>query len=83
MRAIEGISQRMLTETLRSLQRDELIERAVLDTAPRSVEYRLTRLGISLLAAMQCLVAWGDVGFRAEVAVAPEVATEARSLIWR
>ncbi|GGF38119.1 HxlR family transcriptional regulator [Aliidongia dinghuensis] len=59
-RAINDISQRMLTETLRSLQRDGLIERTVFPTTPPSVEYRLTTLGQSLLEPMQGLVAWAD-----------------------
>jgi DNA-binding HxlR family transcriptional regulator len=57
-RAIDDISQRMLTETLRSLQRDGLIERTVFATTPPSVEYRLTDLGESLLTPMRALVAW-------------------------
>lgn len=60
-RKIEDISQRMLTETLRSLQRDGLIDRQVFATTPPSVEYRLTELGTSLLEPMQRLVAWADL----------------------
>jgi DNA-binding HxlR family transcriptional regulator len=59
-RAIDDISQRMLTETLRSLQRDGLIDRTVFPTTPPSVEYRLTALGQSLLEPMRGLVAWAD-----------------------
>jgi len=59
-RAIDDISQRMLTETLRSLQRDGLIDRTVFPTTPPSVEYKLTELGESLLVPMQGLVAWAD-----------------------
>src|SRR5580698_7072545 len=59
-RAIDDISQRMLTETLRSLQRDGLIDRTVFPTTPPSVEYRLTALGESLLEPMRELVAWAD-----------------------
>ncbi len=47
-RKVTDISQRMLTETLRSLQRDGLVDRAVFATTPPSVEYRLTELGQSL-----------------------------------
>lgn len=60
-REINDISQRMLTETLRSLQRDGLVDREVFATRPPSVEYRLTKLGESLLEPMQRLVAWADV----------------------
>ncbi|HEV7776510.1 MAG TPA: helix-turn-helix domain-containing protein [Luteibacter sp.] len=59
-RAVDDISQRMLTETLRSLQRDGLVDRTVYPTTPPSVEYRLTALGKSLLEPMQGLVAWAD-----------------------
>jgi DNA-binding HxlR family transcriptional regulator len=59
-RAVDDISQRMLTETLRSLQRDGLIDRTVFPTTPPSVEYRLTALGQSLLVPMRGLVAWAD-----------------------
>ena len=59
-RAIPDISQRMLTQTLRGLQRDGLIERRVFATVPPSVEYRLTTVGTSLLKPMRELVAWAD-----------------------
>jgi len=57
---IDDISQRMLTETLRSLQRDGLVEREVFPTTPPSVEYRLSLLGRSLLTPMRSLVRWAD-----------------------
>ncbi|MDQ0393097.1 winged helix-turn-helix transcriptional regulator [Labrys monachus] len=60
-RAIDDISQRMLTETLRSLQRDGLLQRTVFPTTPPAVEYRLTELGRSLLEPMQGLIAWADL----------------------
>ena len=59
-RAIDDISQRMLTETLRSLQRDGLLDRTVFPTTPPSVEYRLSALGQSLLEPMRGLVDWAD-----------------------
>jgi DNA-binding HxlR family transcriptional regulator len=59
-RAISDISQRMLTQTLRDLQRDGLIERRVFATVPPSVEYRLTTMGKSLLKPMQELVDWAE-----------------------
>ena len=49
-RGIPGISQKMLTQTLRNLQRDGLVVRAVFPMVPPSVEYRLTPLGESLRA---------------------------------
>jgi DNA-binding HxlR family transcriptional regulator len=60
-REVDDISQRMLTQTLRNLQRDGLISRTVFPTTPPSVEYRLTDLGRSLLEPMQSLVAWADL----------------------
>lgn len=57
-RAIEGISQRMLTVTLRSLERDGLVRRTVRPTTPPEVEYALTDLGHSIAAPMAALAAW-------------------------
>lgn len=59
-RSVPDISQRMLTQTLRELQRDGLIERTVFPTTPPSVEYALTDLGRSLLVPMRALVTWAD-----------------------
>lgn len=60
-RAIEGISQRMLTLTLRGLERDGLIERTVFPEIPPRVEYELTRLGQTLLDPIRQLAEWaGD-----------------------
>jgi DNA-binding HxlR family transcriptional regulator len=57
-RAIEGISQRMLTLTLKGLERDGLITRTVYPTIPPRVEYDLTKLGRSLLAPIIGLGDW-------------------------
>jgi len=57
-RALPDISQRMLTQTLRDLQRDGLVRREVFATVPPSVEYSLTALGQSLLAPIDHLVLW-------------------------
>ena len=57
-RVIGGISQRMLTLTLRGLERDGLITRTVYPTVPVTVEYRLTALGHSLAAAVSVIKAW-------------------------
>ena len=59
-RMVPDISQRMLTQTLRDLQRDGLINRTVFPTTPPSVEYRLTPLGQSLLKPLAGLIAWAD-----------------------
>jgi len=57
-RAIPGISQRMLTVTVRSLERDGLLTRELFPEVPPRVEYELTALGRSLLLPMQGLVDW-------------------------
>ena len=57
-REIDGISQRMLTLTLRQLERDGLVHRTVHAVVPPRVDYRLTPLGATLLDAVAPLVAW-------------------------
>jgi DNA-binding HxlR family transcriptional regulator len=57
-RAVEGISQRMLTRTLRTLEADGLVERTVHPTVPPAVEYALTPLGRSLLVPVSALADW-------------------------
>jgi DNA-binding HxlR family transcriptional regulator len=59
-RAVRDISKRMLTQTLRDLERDGLITRHVFPTKPPSVEYRLAPLGFSLLEPMAGLIEWAD-----------------------
>ena len=65
-RAIPDVSQRMLTKTLRSLERDGLIARHVTPTTPPRVDYNLTPLGQSLVKVLEPLAGWaldkrGDV----------------------
>ena len=57
-RTIDGISQRMLTLTLRGLERDGLITRTVFPTIPPRVDYALTPLGRDLLNPVSALGAW-------------------------
>lgn len=59
-RSIDGISQRMLTVTLRQLERDGLVRRTVFPVVPPRVDYELTALGVSLLATIQALVVWTE-----------------------
>ena len=59
-RAIEGISQRMLTLTLRQLERDGLVGRTVHPTIPPRVEYALTPLGRTLREPVTALAAWAE-----------------------
>src|ERR1700733_16190049 len=54
-RRIDGISQRMLTRTLRELERDGLVTRTVTPTTPPSVEYELTDLGHTLMKPVMAL----------------------------
>ena len=57
-RDVAGISQRMLTLTLRGLERDGLVSRRVFDTVPPKVEYSLTELGRSLQGPVMALGEW-------------------------
>jgi DNA-binding HxlR family transcriptional regulator len=57
-RAVRGISQRMLTLTLRGLERDGLVTRTVFPTVPPRVDYALTPLGRSLWPPVEALGAW-------------------------
>jgi DNA-binding HxlR family transcriptional regulator len=59
-RRIDGISQRMLTLTLRGLERDGLLTRTVYPTNPPSVSYALTELGRTLLEPVLSLVKWAE-----------------------
>lgn len=57
-REIDGISQKMLSQTLRSLEQDGLLTRRAFPTVPVTVEYELTPLGRSLNVAMVPIVEW-------------------------
>ncbi|MGW6027041.1 winged helix-turn-helix transcriptional regulator [Streptomyces sp. NPDC055099] len=57
-RSISGISQRMLTHTLRQLRRDGLVTRTAYPEVPPRVEYELTELGATLLDAVTALIDW-------------------------
>ncbi|HEY8608119.1 MAG TPA: helix-turn-helix domain-containing protein [Noviherbaspirillum sp.] len=59
-REIDGISQRMLTLTLRSLERDGLITRTVYATKPPRVDYELTEIGHTLVEPALGLLAWAE-----------------------
>jgi DNA-binding HxlR family transcriptional regulator len=59
-RSIEGISQRMLTLTLRGLERDGLVRRTVYATVPPRVDYALTDLGRTLLQPIGLLATWAE-----------------------
>ncbi|SHO61073.1 transcriptional regulator, HxlR family [Pseudoxanthobacter soli DSM 19599] len=57
-RSIDGISQRMLTLTLRTLERDGIVTRSVFPTVPPRVDYALTPLGMTLLRTLKDLHDW-------------------------
>lgn len=58
LRIVPGISQRMLTATLRGLERDGLVSRTVYPVVPPKVEYRLTPMGQTLLETVYTLMNW-------------------------
>ena len=59
-RMVGGISQRMLTLTLRGLERDGLLTRTIFPTIPPRVDYELTKMGRSLQAAVEPLGCWAQ-----------------------
>jgi DNA-binding HxlR family transcriptional regulator len=59
-RQLAGVSQKMLTQTLRSLERDGLLTRTVTPTVPVTVTYELTDLGRSLHQTVRVLKAWAE-----------------------
>jgi len=59
-RAVEGISQRMLTLTLRGLEQDGLVSRTVYPTIPPRVDYALTERGQTLIAPLYALGMWAQ-----------------------
>lgn len=65
-RALGGISQRVLTVTLRGLERDGLVDRTVHPTNPPQVEYALSKLGRTLLEPIRAVAIWAQ-GHRAEI----------------
>lgn len=70
-RAIGGISQKMLTQTLRDLERDGLVQRTVYAEVPPRVEYALTELGRTLCGPLSALAQWAELHI-GEVRVAQE-----------
>ena len=62
-RRVEGISQKVLTQNLRSLERDGLVTRTVYPTTPPSVEYSLSELGTGLGPRLVALYQWSQANF--------------------
>ena len=59
-RSVDGITARMLTVTLRGLERDGIVTRTIHPVIPPRVEYALTPMGLTLLDAIGALVSWAD-----------------------
>ena len=59
-RTVAGVSQKMLTQTLRTLERDGLVTRSITPTVPVRVDYELTELGQSLVPVLQQLKHWSE-----------------------
>jgi len=59
-RRVGGVSQKMLTQTLRSLERDGLVERHVFPVVPPRVEYSLTPLGRTLVEPLDAICRWAE-----------------------
>jgi DNA-binding HxlR family transcriptional regulator len=66
-RQIGGISQKMLTQTLRSLERDGLVQRTVYAEVPPRVEYALTPLGRTLCESLGAIIKWSEENIEAVV----------------
>ncbi|MFD9724099.1 winged helix-turn-helix transcriptional regulator [Streptomyces sp. NPDC059072] len=62
-RKIPGVSQKMLTQTLRSLERDGIVTRTVTPTVPARVDYRLTELGGTLACLLSSVKLWAENHF--------------------
>lgn len=59
-RRIDGVSQKMLSQTLRSLERDGLLSRTVVATVPVTVTYAITPLGRGLIGSLQSMIDWAE-----------------------
>lgn len=60
LREISGVSQKMLTQTLRSLEEDGIVTRTVYPVVPPKVEYSLTALGRSLIEPLEAICRWAE-----------------------
>lgn len=74
-RGIEGVSQKMLSQTLKSLERDGLVARRAFATVPVTVEYSITPLGLTLSASLDALRRWAETHI-AEVQAAQQAYDE-------
>ncbi|MFC4822613.1 winged helix-turn-helix transcriptional regulator [Dokdonella ginsengisoli] len=60
LRKIEGLSQKVLSQTLKRLERDGLVSRTAFATVPVTVEYAITPLGRTLAGALGALIQWSE-----------------------
>lgn len=67
-RTVAGVSQKMLTQSLRNLERDGLLVRTVTPTVPVRVDYALTPLGRSLLPVVQAIKCWAETNIEEVIA---------------
>ncbi|WP_296173124.1 helix-turn-helix domain-containing protein [uncultured Brevundimonas sp.] len=79
-RHVPGISQQMLTSSLKALERDGLVSRTVRLTTPPQVEYRLTALGVSLSESVRQLAQWA-IDHRAEIEASRDRFDERRTAL--
>jgi DNA-binding HxlR family transcriptional regulator len=77
-RHVEGITQKMLSQTLRALEREGMVRRTVIPTTPPQVEYALTPMGEEVLALLESLRGWAERNMHRVVAA--RSAYEARQL---
>ena len=66
-REIGGVSQKMLTQTLRGLERDGLVMRTIYPTVPPKVEYTLTPLGCTLVGLVDAIRVWSETHIEAVI----------------
>jgi DNA-binding HxlR family transcriptional regulator len=76
-RTVAGVSQKMLTQTLRTLEHDGLVTRSITPTVPVRVDYELTALGQSLVPVLQQLKHWSETHI--EQVLAARASFEARA----
>lgn len=60
-RSLPGVTQKMLTQQLREMERDGLVRRKVFAQVPPKVEYSLTELGVSLRPVVDAMCRWGEM----------------------